>query len=90
MKTIPTATQTQSFAATMTIAAILGLAAGPTTARAWDRQASEAAMNSELSHRAAQAVAPRHAWSGAYDSAHSDARGTASGGAQRDFKVEGR
>jgi len=90
MKTISTATHTQSFAATMTVAAILGLAAGPSTARAWDRQASEAAMSSELSHRPAQAVAPRHALSGAYASAHSDARGAASGGSQRDFQLEGR
>jgi hypothetical protein len=90
MKTISTPTHTQSFAATMTVAAILGLAAGPSTARAWDRQATDAAMSGDLDHRATQTVAPPSAWSGARASAHSDAHAGASGGAQRDFQLEGR
>jgi hypothetical protein len=88
MKTTPA--YTNSVAATLTVAAILGLAAGAKTARAWDQQASEAAMSSEFSHRPAQAVAPRHIPSGAYASAHSDARGAGSGGTQRDVRLEGR
>jgi hypothetical protein len=86
MKTTPA--YTNSIAATLTVAAILGLAAGAKTAKAWDQQASEAAMSSELSHRAAQVAAPRHAGTGAYASAHADQRG--SGGSQRDFQLEGR
>jgi hypothetical protein len=92
MKTPSTATApaayTNSFAATLTVAAILGLAAGASTAKAWDQQASDAAMSTELSHRAAQGFVPRHASSGAYASAHSNRRGA--GGAQRDFQLEGR
>jgi hypothetical protein len=86
MKTTPA--YTNSIAATLTVAAILGLAAGAKTAKAWDQQASEAAMSSELSHRAAQVTAPRHAGTGAYASAHADQRG--SGGSQRGFQLEGR
>jgi len=90
MKTTPA--YTNSIAATLTVAAILGLSAGAKTAKAWDQQASEAAMSSqlssELSHRAAQVAAPRHAATGAYASAHAEQRG--SGGAQRDFHLEGR
>jgi hypothetical protein len=79
MKTV-SAAYTNSFAATMTVAAILGLAAGAKTARAWDQQATDAAMSTELSHRAAQGFVPRHSSSGAYASAHSDQRGGGSGG----------
>jgi hypothetical protein len=79
MKTV-SAAYTNSFAATMTVAAILGLAAGAKTAKAWDQQASDAAMSTELSHRAAQGFVPRHSSSGAYASAHSDQRGGGSGG----------
>jgi hypothetical protein len=86
MKTV-SAAYTNSFAATMTVAAILGLAAGAKTAKAWDQQATDAAMSTELSHRAAQGFVPRHSSSGAYASAHSDQRG---GGAQRDVQLEGR
>jgi hypothetical protein len=79
MKTV-SAAYTNSFAATMTVAAILGLAAGAKTAKAWDQQATDAAMSTELSHRAAQGFVPRHSSSGAYASAHSDQRGDGSGG----------
>jgi hypothetical protein len=79
MKTV-SAAYTNSFAATMTVAAILGLAAGAKTAKAWDQQATDAAMSTELSHRAAQGFVPRHSSSGAYASAHSDQRGVGSGG----------
>jgi hypothetical protein len=76
--------------AALTVAAILGLAAGAKTAKAWDQQATDAAMSSELSHRAAQGLAPRHSWSGAYASAHSYQRGVGSGIGRRDFQLEGR
>jgi hypothetical protein len=92
MKTVSTATvpamYTNSFAATLTVAAILGLAAGASTAKAWDQQATDAGMSPELSHRAAQGVVPRHDSSGAHASAHSYQRGADS--AQRDFQLEGR
>ena len=87
MKTV-SATHTNSFAATMTVAAILGLAAGAKTAKAWDQQATDAAMRTELSYREAQSLVPRHTSSGAYANAHSYQRGA--GGAQRDFQLEGR
>jgi hypothetical protein len=91
MKTVSTATvpamYTNPFAATLTVAAILGLAAGASTARAWDQQATDAGMSPELSHRAAQG-ASRHDSSGAHASAHSYQRGGDS--AQRDFQLEGR
>ena len=92
MKTAFTATApaayTNSFAAVMTVAATLGLAAGASTAKAWDQQATDTAMSTELNYRAAQAVVPRRASSGAYASAHSNQNGA--GGAQRDFQLEGR
>jgi hypothetical protein len=95
MKTVSAATApaayTNSFAATVTVAAILGLAAGASTAKAWDQQATDAAMSTELSYRAAaRGFAPRHSSRGAYASAHSDQRGTGAGGAPRDFQLEGR
>jgi len=44
------ATYTGSFAAALTVAAMLGLAAGAKTAKAWDRQATDAAYASAHSH----------------------------------------
>jgi hypothetical protein len=44
------AAYTSSFAATLTVAAILGVAAGPNTARAWDRQVTDAAMSRGVQH----------------------------------------
>jgi hypothetical protein len=79
-----------SVAATLTVAAILGLAAGAKTAKAWDQQATEAAMSTEISHRAAPNFVPRRSWFGAYASARSHQGGVDSGGAQRDFQLEGR
>ena len=49
MKTVSTATApavyTSSSAATLTIATILGIAAGTTTARAWNQQDTERRMS---------------------------------------------
>ena len=87
--TVPAA-YSGSFAATLTVAAILGLAAGAKTAKAWDQQATEAAMSTEISHRAAPNFVPRRSWFGAHASARSDERGGSSAGAQRDFQLEGR
>ena len=89
MKTV-SATNTNSFAATMTVAAILGLAAGASTARAWDQQATDAGMSTEPSHRAAQGFAPRHTSSGAYAIAHSHQRAGGAGGDQRHLQLDGR
>jgi hypothetical protein len=84
------AAYTNSFAAAFTVAAMLGLAAGAKTANAWDRQATDAAMSTEINNRAAQGLAPRHDVSGAYASAHSHQRGADAGVARRDFQLEGR
>lgn len=51
MRTAFTATApaayTSSFAATLTVAAMLGLAAGAKTAKVWDRQAMDTAMSTK-------------------------------------------
>jgi hypothetical protein len=65
------AAYTGSFAAAVTVAAMLGLAAGAKTAKAWDQQASEAAISSAPSQRAAQGFVPRHSWLGAFASSGS-------------------
>jgi hypothetical protein len=69
---------------------MLGLAAGAKTANAWDRQATDAAISTDINNRAAQGLAPRHDVSGAYASAHSHQRGADAGVARRDFQLEGR
>ena len=48
------AAYTGSFAAALTVAAILGLTAGAKTARAWEQQVTDAEMSSKLSYRAVQ------------------------------------
>jgi uncharacterized protein involved in exopolysaccharide biosynthesis len=54
MKTISAATApaayTNSFAATLTIAAILGIAAGATTAKAWNQKDAERMTRDEQCH----------------------------------------
>ncbi len=82
-----------SFAA-LTIAAIAVSMTGATTAKAWDQQATEAQMSTELSRHAARGhdLVPLDYPSGAYASANSYHRGFRSGVSvpQHDFQLEGR
>ena len=83
-------TLARSFTAMLALAAMTAVTAGVSTARAWDRQATEAQMDDELNQQAAGGYA-RHL-SGPYASAHSSAHFRGIGGAtrQRDFQLEGR
>ena len=81
----------RSFAAALTVAALLATMAGAKTAKAWDQQATDDQMSTELSYRAAHGVVSRQQPSGPYASAHSREQvrtGVAASG--RDFQLEGR
>ena len=84
----------RSFTAALAIAAMTVLA-GANTAKAWDQQATEAQMDNEINHRAADGYAysagSRHL-SGAYAGTHSPAhiRGFDVAVPQRDFQLGGR
>ena len=70
-------THAGSFAAALTLAAMIAMMAGAKTAKAWDQQATGEQMNYELSYRALQgANAPRLHTSGAYASANPHPRGS--------------
>jgi len=86
-------------AAALTVAAVIALMVGAKTAKAWDQQATEAQMSTELSYRALQGVVPQHYSPGAYASANPRERalggGTsvpyaADGPADSDFQLQGR
>ena len=83
-----------SFAAALTIAAIIASMTGAKTAKAWDQQATEAQMSTELSYRATAGhdLVPLDYPSGAYASANSYHHGFRSGVSvpQPDFQLEGR
>ena len=85
-------TRTQSLAAALTVAALIASMAGAKTARAWDQQATDDQMSTELSYRAAHGLVSRHQQSGPYASARSDAHDVGTGVAvsARDFQLEGR
>ena len=82
-----------SFAAALTIAAIIASMVGAKTAKAWDQQATEAQMSAELSYRAGgHDLVPVDHVTGAYASANAYHRGFRSGvaGPLPDFQLEGR
>jgi len=85
-------TRTRSLAAALTVAALIASMAGAKTARAWDQQATDDQMSTELSYRAAHGLVSRHQQSGPYASARSDAQDVGTGVAvsARDFQLEGR
>jgi hypothetical protein len=87
-------TRTASFAAALTIAAIIASMTGAKTAKAWDQQATEAQMSTELSHHATGGhdLVPLDYPSGAYASVDSYHRGIRSGVSVPlpDFQLEGR
>jgi hypothetical protein len=83
-----------SFAAALTIAAIIASMTGAKTAKAWDQQATEAQMSAELSYRATGGhdLVPLDYPSGPYASAEAYRHGHRFGGwvPQHDFQLEGR
>ena len=90
MTTVSTATaattRTGSFAAALTVAAILAVAAGVKTAKAWDQQATDAQMSTELSYRALQGLNAPHTYpSGAYASANPRPRASTYRGSPEEF-----
>jgi hypothetical protein len=67
-----------SFAAALTLAAVIAVMAGAKTAKAWDQQATGEQMNYELTHRGLQAANATHQIpTGAYASANPRERGSA-------------
>jgi hypothetical protein len=84
-----------SFTATLMLAAVIAVMAGAKTAKAWDQQATEDEMNSELVYRPAPghgAPVLHQVPSGAFARANSHEHGFGSGVAipQHDFQLEGR
>lgn len=83
-----------SFFTALTIAALIATMVGAKSAKAWDQQATEAQMSSELSYRATGGhdLVPVDHLSGAYASANAYHRGFRSGvaGPLPDFQLEGR
>jgi uncharacterized membrane protein len=89
MKTLRTmtarGTRAGSFAA-LTLAAVLALMAGAKTAKAWDQQATDAQMSTELSYRVVHGQTVDRNASGPYASANSHRRGsTYRGSAEESF-----
>lgn len=77
---------TRAFTAMLAIIGVTAVMAGAKTARAWDRQASEAALDHEMNGQAAaqgDAVAPRR---GPYASAHRDRRSETPPATPKDFQ----
>ena len=76
MTTFSTVTTRGTLAAALTVAAVIALTAGATTAKAWDQQATEAEMSTELTYRV---LGPHHYSSGPYASANPRERGFGGG-----------
>jgi hypothetical protein len=78
-------THAGSFAAALTLAAVIAVMAGAKTAKAWDHRATGEQMNYELNYQALRANnAPRQYPSGAYASANSQPRGSAYRGSREE------
>jgi hypothetical protein len=80
------ATRAGAFTAMLAIIGVTAVMASVKTARAWDRQASEATVDDEINRQAAgqgYAVAPRP---GPYASAHRDRRIETSPAPRKDFQ----
>ena len=96
MTTLSTVTTRATFAAALTVAAVIAVMVEAKTAKAWDRHATDGQMTAELSHRA---IGSHHYSSGPYASAEPRGRGFGGGTsvpyaadapAGSDFQLQGR
>ena len=76
MTTFSTVTTRGTLAAALTVAAVIAVMADATTAKAWDQQAIEAQMSTELSYRV---LGSHHYSSGPYASVNPRERGFGGG-----------
>ena len=77
-------THAGSFAAALTLAAMIATMAGATTAKAWDQQSTGDQMNYELSYRVLQGGNAAHQGFGTYASANPHPRGSAYRGSREE------